>query len=496
MAIMTRKKMMLSLGVVLVVFSLLISFVLLNANNMLAFVAIWCGMSGIFLLIRSSRTSIAPTGVPVSTEKADKRYQDTFDKVAVGLAHVGLDGRFLRVNKQLCTFLGYTEQELLEKSFQELSLPDELPDGLVFIQEALAGKNTNSYSKIKRYYHKQGHLVWAKLATTLVRNDQGQPEYFLSSVQNIADLKHTEALLQQSEEKFKIIVESVSNEVAIWLSSDSNGDILYVNQGFSKIWEQSENELYTNPRCYLDLVHPKDKHRVEQTIQNRGDQDYKIDYRIQLDKERVRYLHQVGMAILDNNGKLLYFVTSVINRTEVMSHQHLLDDSLFKLKQAYRQLQKVSRRDGLTGALNISAFKDNLDDALQHFKRYKTPSALVFIDLDRFKEINDTYGHAIGDQVLISLVNLLLRKVRRTDSVGRYGGDEFVVLLTNSNAEQATEFCQRIGTSFSVSLENEEVIDISMSTGVYALSDEIQDVKQWLQEADQEMYSNKTSEQS
>lgn len=292
----------------------------------------------------------------------DKSYREYFEEVAVGLLHVDLEGRFVRVNRATCEFLGFTEQELLQTTFQSISLPEELPASIAFIKASLAGEIDHNFSLVKRYRHKQGHLTWAKLTTTLVRDEQGKPHYFFSSIQDVAELKQAEARL---------------------------------------------------------------------------------------------------------------------------------DESLLKLKEAYLELEQISRRDGLTGALNITTLRECAQDAFQRFARYGTPSTLVFIDLDRFKEVNDTHGHMTGDRALIALVKKLQLEVRQTDAVGRYGGDEFVVLLTNSDGDQAKEYCHRLGTSITLPFDSRPAVEIGISVGIYQLSPKVESVEQWFELADREMYLNK-----
>ncbi len=420
----------------------------------------------------------------------DSSYKDSFDEVALGLAHVDLQGTFIRVNKSLCRFLGYDEDELLRLRFQELTLPEELEESLVFIRGALAGDIRHSFQKVKRYKHKNGQWLWAKLTTTLLRDDNDKPTYFLSSIQDISELKHTEDLLKKSEQKLKVIVESISGEIAVWLSQAKLGKTLYVNRGFDEIWGIDAQELYRNPDVYLSQVHEDDVSALRDMLSNPAVHNFELDYRLVDKAGRTRHVHHVGRSIKEEN-EIVYFVSSVIDRTKLIERQLLLDDSLVRLKDAYRELQEFSRRDGLTGALNATAFREHLSDAFMRYQRYKTPSTLIFIDIDRFKQVNDRLGHLVGDKALIALVKVLNEKIRQTDAVGRYGGDEFMVLLTDSNALQSAEFCRRIGTQYPVELDGGEHVNIGISIGIRTLTDDVTDVDHWMVQADTDMYGQK-----
>ncbi len=123
-----------------------------------------------------------------------------FDYAPIGKALVGLDGRWLKTNQALCKIVGYTEDELLALDFQAITYPDDLPFNLGRIQDLVNNKNS-SYEIEKRYIHKQGHLVWVLLTVTLVRDDEGAPQYFISQIQDITDRKRAEEeLLRLNEE--------------------------------------------------------------------------------------------------------------------------------------------------------------------------------------------------------------------------------------------------------------------------------------------------------
>jgi diguanylate cyclase (GGDEF)-like protein/PAS domain S-box-containing protein len=133
-----------------------------------------------------------------------------FDFAPIGKALVSLDGRWLKTNQALCRILGYTEEELLKLDFQAITYPDDLPFNLGRIQDLMDNK-TNSYEIEKRYIHKQGHQVWVLLTVTLVRDDEGAPQYFISQIQDITDRKRAEEeLLRLNEELEARVAERTS----------------------------------------------------------------------------------------------------------------------------------------------------------------------------------------------------------------------------------------------------------------------------------------------
>lgn len=294
----------------------------------------------------------------------DPKYKESFDKVAVGLCHVDLNGRFIHVNRFLLDFLGYSEEELLSITFSQISREEDLPESLEWIKKSLAGEVNTNFSKVKQYLHKDGHWVWAKLSTTLVRDENSIPEYFVSSIQDVSDLKNAEAAL---------------------------------------------------------------------------------------------------------------------------------DLSLQQLNEAYAELEQMSRKDGLTGALNIRAFKEELLDAMERFHRSGQNVTLVFIDLDDFKLVNDQYGHVVGDDVLRTFAKTLLDQSRRCDAVARYGGDEFAMLLDDTTEKEALDFCDRLGSEIEFLTNDGQKKMMSFSFGMSQLKKHHRTVEDWFAEADQHMYRDKIS---
>src|ERR671912_752377 len=127
--------------------------------------------------------------------ESEQRFRGTFERAATGMALVGTDGRFLRVNRSLCEILGYTERELLGKTFQELTHPDDLEFDLEHLRRLLAGE-VRTYQTEKRYLHQDGHVVWALLSVSVVHDEEDEPLYFVSQIQNVSERKALEESLR------------------------------------------------------------------------------------------------------------------------------------------------------------------------------------------------------------------------------------------------------------------------------------------------------------
>ncbi len=156
---------------------------------------------------------------------SEERLRSTFDYASIGMALVGLDGRWLDVNPAICHIVGYSSEELLQKTFQDVTHPDDLELDLQNVQHLLAGK-IDSYRMEKRYFHKQGHVIWALLSVSLVRDQAGVPLYFISQIQDITERKRLENELRASEEQLRLITDNTQDLIT---QSNSQNRIVYAS---------------------------------------------------------------------------------------------------------------------------------------------------------------------------------------------------------------------------------------------------------------------------
>ncbi|HET6822016.1 MAG TPA: PAS domain S-box protein [Anaerolineales bacterium] len=145
--------------------------------------------------------------------ESEKRFSSAFEYASIGMALVTTEGRWARVNRAVCSLLGYSEEELLQKTFQDITHPDDIQSDLNYVNELLTGK-INSYQMEKRYFHKSGHVVWALLSVSLVRDDQGRPQHFISQIQDITDRRESELALIKSQSRYRELFDS--SPVSLW----------------------------------------------------------------------------------------------------------------------------------------------------------------------------------------------------------------------------------------------------------------------------------------
>jgi PAS domain S-box-containing protein len=181
--------------------------------------------------------------------QSEERFRATFEQMAVGIAHVGLDGRWLRVNERLCELLGYSSEELLGLTFQDITHADDLELDLLHVRRLLAGE-LSRYGMEKRYWRKDRSLVWVWLTVALVRKASGEPDYFISVIEDITKRKRAEQHLAD----FKAALD----EHAIVAITDVQGKITYANDKFCTISKYAREELLgQDHRLVNSGHHPK-----------------------------------------------------------------------------------------------------------------------------------------------------------------------------------------------------------------------------------------------
>ena len=166
-----------------------------------------------------------------------------------------------------------------------------------------------------------------------------------------------------------------------------------------------------------------------------------------------------------------------------------------QLEKANDQLQSLSRTDGLTGLNNRASWEACLIGEFRRVHRTQEPCTLALFDIDHFKKVNDTYGHQAGDEVIRTTARLLTECKRTTDIAGRYGGEEFAVILIDTTAEGAKVFAERLRRKIQALTVTHEGRDIcfTISLGLAECVDDIRDHQQWVECSDQALYKAKQS---
>ncbi len=186
------------------------------------------------------------------------------------------------------------------------------------------------------------------------------------------------------------------------------------------------------------------------------------------------------------SGSVDHVCILVYDVTDIASGQR-------KLEQANVQLEQLSRTDGLTQLLNRAAWEALLANEFERYRRYRNDRAVVMFDIDHFKHVNDSYGHQAGDDILREVSQLLRDSLRQTDIAGRYGGEEFGIILPETDQEGALEFAERVRTAVADARidTSQGQLSCTISLGVASLNEHTRDYLSWLHAADVALYKAK-----
>jgi diguanylate cyclase (GGDEF)-like protein/PAS domain S-box-containing protein len=395
----------------------------------------------------------------------------------IGLATVSLEGRFLEVNRSLCEIVGYEKAELERMTFQQVTHPDDLAPDLDNAKRLLAGE-IPFYKMEKRYIRKDGRVVWVQLTGSLLRDAVGAPLHFVAQVEDISDRKAAEQRLRQALELADGVIHAIPD---LLFEVDQHGT--YVN-----IWAQTP-ELLAAPKAALlgrtlDEVLPADSAAVAAASLREAD-------------EKRRSFGMVMPLPLPQGMK--WFELSVAKKDGVAEPDKrfiVLSRDITERVKTQEQLRQLAYYDTLTELPNRRFLLEKLDWALTQAKRYRRSLAVMFLDLDRFKQVNDRLGHDFGDRLLKAVAARLNETVRHGDIVSRPGGDEFIIVLTEiSQPADAVLVAAKIIEALATPVEiGPHQIEIGTSIGIAIYPvDGMDDARELMKKADSAMYMAKQS---
>ena len=286
--------------------------------------------------------------------------------------------------------------------------------------------------------------------------------------------------LQDSDEKFRELTRNIPQ--IFWMTDAAQKDTIYVSPAYEKITGRPVSKLVAEPKSWLESVHEEDRERVKYARKERASEGtYDIEYRMLGADGRLLWIHDRAFPVRDSRG-MVYRIAGIA-------------EDITERKQAQEQLANLAHYDSLTGLPNRVLFNDRLRQAIAQAHRNQWVLGVLFLDLDRFKTVNDTLGHFKGDQLLKQVASRLTACLRPTDTVGRLSGDEFAVVLSKiAVAQNAGYVAQKILNALAApfDLEGHEVF-VTTSIGITVYPSDSQDVDTLLRDADAAMYSAKSA---
>jgi diguanylate cyclase (GGDEF)-like protein/PAS domain S-box-containing protein len=352
----------------------------------------------------------------------DSAGAEILERFPLAMYAVGADGATGHLSPALQRVLGMPQ----ESSNWQLAHLTELihPDDRERVLEELAaGRETLEPFRMEyRLQRHDGAYAWVLDEAVFIRDARGDTirEGFLVDI-----TERVQALedLSVSEERFRTLLSNIPGAM-YRCDLDSDWDMQFISDNIEAISGYPASDfIRSHVRTFASIIHPDDRQTVEQVVGEavaRGE-PYILEYRIVGADGGIRWVYEKGQGVFDTEGKVLWLDGAIFDVTE----RKLLQE----------QLAKQAFYDSLTGLANRALFQDRADHALARAARRGSGLAVLLLDLDGFKLVNDSMGHQVGDEVLVTVAKRILRSSRTSDTVARLGGDEFVILLEEDASE-------------------------------------------------------------
>ncbi|HEY6095288.1 MAG TPA: diguanylate cyclase [Gallionellaceae bacterium] len=339
--------------------------------------------------------------------------QFAMDNASIEICWIGHDARIYYANNFACSLLGYSRHEMLK-----LSIPDIDPNYPIERWnehwQSLKHHNTQTFESLHR--RKDGVLIPVEVTANYVCSDGY--EFSVGFAKDITERKQAEGSLHEKEEFFRMISENVDDFIAVL---DLEGRRLYNNPSYAGLFGGIEALKGTDS---FSEIHPDDRERIRQLFRKTvlTGVGHRAEFRFVLPNGSVRYMESSGALIRSSHGDPLRVIVISRDITERKQTEILIRDLAF--------------HDPLTKLPNRRLLRDRLEQMMAMSARSGLHNALMFIDLDNFKPLNDGHGHDAGDMLLIGVAARLRSCVREMDTVARFGGDEFMVLLNDLDEDK------------------------------------------------------------
>lgn len=407
--------------------------------------------------------------------ESETKFKSFAQQALVGV-YLLQDGVFKYVNPKFAQMFGYTVEECLkDMPFEKLVYADDLANVQEQVRRRISGATLFVHYTF-RGVKKNGQIFDVEIyGSSSVHQEKIAAA---GTLLDITDRKVMEETLRKSEERFKQLAEVFPETI---FEADAGGHVTYANQhGLEQFGYTQED--FSNGMNLLNLIAPDDRVAVLTRIKDklRGiDRGY-IDYQA---------LRKDGSTFY----AMGYSARMMQNDSPVGVRGFILD--ITERKQAEERIAHLANHDLLTDLPSLRLAKDRLGVAMSQARRNKTAVAVMFIDLDGFKSINDNLGHDAGDHILKQVAGRLLSCVRESDTVSRIGGDEFLLIATGIHApENASQIAEKIIHLVSQPIIfNKAQVVTGTSIGIALYPDDSEDMDQLIKLADEAMYRVKKS---
>jgi len=414
--------------------------------------------------------------------REEQRFRAVIEHSTDIIAVVNRDGIITYINPAVESVLGFKPEERIGRPGFELVRPDDMKYLSMSFLELIGNPDAAPIRGEMHLRHRDGsYRTLEAVGSNLVVN--GVVEAVIVNYRDITERKRAEEALRKSEEKYNKLVNAIPDLV---IQTDLDGTIEFVNDntvrysGYTREELEGQNMIQFIAPSYISKAIRNNLRMKEGG--NIGPQEYEL---IRKDETAVPFEIN-GETLFNEDGTPYGFVRICRD----ISERKKIEETLRKSEQRYLELSIL---DDLTQLHNSRHFYNQLKKEVERANRYEQPLTLLLLDLDKFKDFNDTYGHLEGDTVLARLGQVIKRCLRETDSAYRYGGEEFTVLLPMTTCDEGVVTAQRIQAELKKEVfgpNHGQEVRLTLSIGVsqYRLKE---DIKSFVNRADKLMYQAK-----
>jgi diguanylate cyclase (GGDEF)-like protein/PAS domain S-box-containing protein len=408
---------------------------------------------------------------------SEERYRSLFDGVPVGLYRTTPDGRMLDANAALVRILGYPSREALMKvNVRDMYFdPADRHQWQVSLESEDQVSVQTFEARLRRH---PGTVIWARFTLQAFRDADGQILRYEGALEDVTARRQAEESLRASEERFRALVQNASDLIGIL---EQSGSVRYESPSHQRVLGHAPDEH--QGKGFLELVHPEDRQAAATALRALVDQPGEIatlEYRRRHRDGSWRVIESTASNLLAHPAVAGIVLNSHDATDRKLAEERLIHDAL---------------HDELTGLPNRALFMDRLKHSMERSRREPAQLTIVlFMDIDRFKIVNDSLGHLVGDELLVKITSSLSAALRPGDTIARVGGDEFAILLDGAkDAADAEQIAARIHDHLStpLTLQGHEVF-LTASIGIAVLTPEYERPEDLLRDADTAMYRAKS----
>ncbi|MFF2531914.1 EAL domain-containing protein [Brevibacillus sp. NPDC058079] len=408
----------------------------------------------------------------VVNELADVKY--ALDQSTI-LAITDHKGIILRANEQFCRISKYERSELIGKDHRILNSGYH-PQG--FFKEMWSCIRSGQVWRGEiRNRAKDGSYYWVDTTIVPFKNQEGEIYQYLSIRSDITCRKQMEDELKRSEEKYRIIAENTSDIISI---INLDGEFLYLSPSHKRVWEHTvpDEEILNLFEWIVEDDRDIFAYAIQHAFSTR--KEYMVECRINTQRNDVIWTESKINPIMDEEGnvtKLLLVTRDVTDR-----------------KQSEETIHHLAYHDALTDLPNRRMYVQQLSKEMMQAKRFQSNLAVLFLDMDRFKDVNDSFGHDVGDMLLIEASKRLQACLKPGDVVARLGGDEFTIMQNHlQDRSEATALAEQIMNQLQRPFELEgHVFNVSCSIGIAMYPQDGDNPEDLLKRADTALYTVKS----